>query len=163
MESGMPFLPNKDILTLPIDLHSHDFPSITRINDRITMDSLHCDLNHLIPSYRTLAQITLANWTCSINKCANPLNSEGLNPNFSLHIRRISYSWIIAQRAMSSMSPKLVLKCTKLSGILSGKVSLSHILHTFQNHTPTVTSPNGHVLRSLRAKGIRQLKHMGQW
>ncbi|KAJ7138984.1 hypothetical protein C8R44DRAFT_867156 [Mycena epipterygia] len=52
--------PSTDILTLPVDLHGLDFPSIARINDGIAVDGLHCDLNHLIPSYRTMARITLA-------------------------------------------------------------------------------------------------------
>ncbi|KAJ7432247.1 hypothetical protein B0H11DRAFT_1668785, partial [Mycena galericulata] len=67
MELGMPFLPNPDILTLPVDLRGLDFPSIARINDSTAIDGLHRDLNHPIPSYRHLALITLADWTCSIN------------------------------------------------------------------------------------------------
>ncbi|KAJ7478101.1 hypothetical protein FB451DRAFT_1338721 [Mycena latifolia] len=40
MESGMPFIPNSDVLTLPIDLHGLDFPSIARINDGIAIDGI---------------------------------------------------------------------------------------------------------------------------
>ncbi|KAJ7079988.1 hypothetical protein B0H15DRAFT_787455, partial [Mycena belliarum] len=163
MELGMPFLPNSDVFTLPVDLHGLDFPSIARINDGIAIDGLHRDLNHPIPSYQKLARITLADWTCTINKCTNPLDTIGLNRNFSLHADRIPHGWIIAQRAMSSMSPQLALKRTNLDSILSGDVSLSHVLCTFHNHLPAVVSPNGNALNSLRSKGVRQLKHMGSW
>ncbi|KAJ6631046.1 hypothetical protein B0H10DRAFT_1773796 [Mycena sp. CBHHK59/15] len=162
-ESGMPFTPSMDILTLPIDLHGLGFPSLTRINDGIAIDGLHRDLNHVIPSYRIMARITLADWTCSINNCTNPLDAHGLTRNFALHADRIPYGWITAQKAMSSTFPKLALKRTDLPRILSGDVSLSHILSTFHNHLPAVQCPNGHVLHSLRAKGICQLKDMGQW
>ncbi|KAF7362205.1 hypothetical protein MVEN_00566700 [Mycena venus] len=78
-ELGMPFMPNTDVLTLPIDLHGLDFPSIARMNDAIAIDGLHRDLNHSIPSYRTIACITLADWTCTINECINPLDIYGLS------------------------------------------------------------------------------------
>ncbi|KAJ7124852.1 hypothetical protein C8R44DRAFT_618905 [Mycena epipterygia] len=156
-ESGMLFSPSTDILTLPIDLHGLDFPSIACINDGIAIDGLHRNLNHVIPSYRTLACITLADWTCGINKCANPLDADGLSRHFALHAGRIPYGWIVAQKAMSSMSPKLALKRTDINGIISGEVSLSHILSTFQTHLPAVHCPNGNTLYSLRSRGIRQL------
>ncbi|KAJ7157539.1 hypothetical protein C8R43DRAFT_883185, partial [Mycena crocata] len=40
-ELGMPFIPSSDVLTLPIDFHGLDFPSIARINDGIAIDGLH--------------------------------------------------------------------------------------------------------------------------
>ncbi|KAJ7460332.1 hypothetical protein FB451DRAFT_1405560 [Mycena latifolia] len=119
-------MPNSDILTLPVDLHGLDFPSIARINDSISIDGLQRDLNHPIPSYQTLARITLADWTCSINNCTNPIDYEGLTRDFTRHANRIPYGWITAQKAMADSSPKLALKRTELKGILSGDVSLSH-------------------------------------
>ncbi|KAJ6521363.1 hypothetical protein DFH09DRAFT_1331236 [Mycena vulgaris] len=162
MESGMPFMPSTDVLTLPIDLHGLDFPSIARINDGITIDGLHRDLNHPIPSYQTLARIMLADWSCSINNCINPIDTGGLTRDFARHSNRVPYRWIVAQKAMTEMLPKLELKRTDLKGILSGDVSLSHILKTFSNYLPTVQCLNGHALKLLRGKGIRQLKDMGE-
>ncbi|KAJ7110532.1 hypothetical protein C8R44DRAFT_883670 [Mycena epipterygia] len=129
MESGMLFTPSTDILTLPMASASP-------------------------PSYRILARITLTDWTCGINKCTNPLDIDGLSSSFALHADRIPYGWIVAQEAISSMSPTLALKRTEIDGILSGDVSLSHILSTFHNHLPAVQCPNGNALYSLRTKVI---------
>ncbi|KAJ7916424.1 hypothetical protein B0H13DRAFT_2658307 [Mycena leptocephala] len=49
IDSGLPFAPSSDILTLPIEYRGLDFPSVARINDAITIDGLHRDLNHPIP------------------------------------------------------------------------------------------------------------------
>ncbi|KAJ7654273.1 hypothetical protein B0H17DRAFT_1214425 [Mycena rosella] len=163
LELGMPFMPNSDILTLPVDLHGLDFPSIAGINDGIAIDGLHRDLNHPIPSYQILARITLADWTCTINNCVNPIDTDGLTRDFTRHANRIPHGWIIAQKAMSESKPKLWLKRTDLRGILNGDVSLSHVLNTFSNYSPTASCPNGHALKSLRSKGIRRLRDMGDW
>ncbi|KAJ7708993.1 hypothetical protein B0H17DRAFT_916723 [Mycena rosella] len=163
LELRMPFMPNSDILTLPVDLHGLDFPSIAHINDAIAIDGLHRDLNHPIPSYQILARITLADWTCTINNCVNPIDTDGLTRDFTRHANRIPHGWIIAQKAMSESKPKLSLKCTDLRGILNGDVSLSHVLNTFSNYSPTASCPNGHALKSLHSKGIRRLRDMGDW
>ncbi|KAJ7914586.1 hypothetical protein B0H13DRAFT_1455305, partial [Mycena leptocephala] len=162
-EIGMPFMPNSEVLTLPTDLHGLDFPSIARINDGIAIDGLHRDLNHQIPSYRTLARITLADWTCTINNCTNPIDSDGLSRSFTQYPGRIPFGWIVAQQAMSKLTPKLCLKQTHVDGILSGNVSLSHILQLFGSKHPLIARPDGKSILSLRAKGIRQLKDMGEW
>ncbi|KAJ7457756.1 hypothetical protein FB451DRAFT_970478, partial [Mycena latifolia] len=163
MESGMPFIPNSDVLTLPIDFHGLDFPSIARINDGIAIDGLNRDLNHPITSYRNIARITLADWTCSINNCTSPIDSEGLTRDFVRHANRIPFGWIAAQAAMTNGTPKLALKRTESAGILNGDVSLSHLLHTYVKHLPGSQNPNGHALKSLRGKGIRCLRDMGKW
>ncbi|KAJ7936520.1 hypothetical protein B0H13DRAFT_1541802, partial [Mycena leptocephala] len=127
-EIGMPFMPNSEVLTLPTDLHGLDFPSIARVNDGIAVDGLHRDLNHQIPSYRTLARITLADWTCTINNCTNPIDSDGLSRSFTQYPGRIPFGWIL-----------------------------------FGNKHPLIARPDGKSILSLRAKGIRSLKDMGEW
>ncbi|KAJ7455832.1 hypothetical protein FB451DRAFT_1011503, partial [Mycena latifolia] len=163
MELGMPFLPNPDILTLPVDLHGLDFPSIARINNSIAVDGLHRDLNHPIASYRNLARITLADWTCTINGCINPIDSDGLKRDFTMQYDHIPYSWIVAQKAMKELSPKLTLKRTDAAGILSGELSLSHTLRVFSNYRPGIATANGIAINCLRGKGIRQVRDMGKW
>ncbi|KAJ7189347.1 hypothetical protein GGX14DRAFT_580783 [Mycena pura] len=163
MESGMPFLPNPDILTLPTDLHGLDFPSIARINDGIAIDGLSRDLNHIIPSYRNLARITLADWMCSINGCINPVDADGLSRDFTRYPDRIPFAWIVAQSAMASKDLKITLKRTHIDGILSGHVSLSHILQVYSKFHPSPQNPNGHAINSFRGKGIRCLNDMGSW
>ena len=61
---GFPFRPNTSIATLPVSLHGFDFPSISRINQAIAISGLSRDLNHHIPAYRSMARITMADWTC---------------------------------------------------------------------------------------------------
>ncbi|KAJ7693222.1 hypothetical protein B0H17DRAFT_1200045 [Mycena rosella] len=152
MELGMPFMPSMDIFTLPIDLHGFDFPSITRINNRIAIDGLHRDLNHPIASYWKLARLILADWTCHINNCTNPIDSDGLTCDFTCHTNCVPYGWIVAQKAMTELSPKLALKRTHNNGILTGNVSLSHMLKTFGNHLPLALCPNGQDMGQWRMK-----------
>ncbi|KAK0504528.1 hypothetical protein EDD18DRAFT_1343302 [Armillaria luteobubalina] len=60
---GFPFWPLTDILTLPIAAMGFEFPSITRINLGIAINSVARDLNHHVPAYKAMAHITLADWT----------------------------------------------------------------------------------------------------
>jgi hypothetical protein len=85
--SRFPWIFNTKIATLPVSLHGFDFPSICHINASIAVDGLACDLNHHIPAYRN-ARITLADWTCSINHCVNPLEGNGIQQDFT---RRLQY------------------------------------------------------------------------
>ena len=57
---------NTDILTLPVEHHGLDFPSIAWMNMGLVAEGLACDLNHHIPVYQHVAHITLADWTCGI-------------------------------------------------------------------------------------------------
>ncbi|KAJ7854790.1 hypothetical protein B0H13DRAFT_2358284 [Mycena leptocephala] len=143
MDIGMPFAPNSSVLTLPLQYHGLDFPSIARINDSIAVDGLHRDLNHPIPSYRSLARISLANWTCDINNCIGPLDGPGLTRDFSRFAGKIPYGWIIAQRTMALSSPPLSLKRTEIPEILPGDISISHTLNIFHHHTIDTPVPDG--------------------
>ncbi|KAJ7701200.1 hypothetical protein B0H17DRAFT_1128486 [Mycena rosella] len=163
MELGMLFLPNPEILTLPVDLHGLDFPSIARINDSTMIDGLHRDLNHPIPSYQNPACITLADWTCGINSCISLIDSDSLKREFTKQYDHIPYSWVIAQKAMKELSPRLSLKRTNVTGILSGELSLSHAFKTFSNYTLAITAPNGMAINCLRGKGMNQVSDMGEW
>ncbi|KAJ7491047.1 hypothetical protein FB451DRAFT_1023142 [Mycena latifolia] len=166
-ELGMPFNPNTDILDLPLKHHGLEFPSVARINAGIAIDGIARDLNHHIPAYRLMARITLADWTCAINDCTNPLDGRGLLRDFSQYAGKISYGWIVAQKAMGRMAPTLSLRMTERTEILKGDVSLSHCLAIHSHHHPTATGTrktvDGNNLRSLRAKGIRKVSDVGEW
>lgn len=105
--SGFPWIFNSEIATLPVSLHGFDFPSIRRINASIAVDGLVRDLNHHIPAYRKMALISLADWTCSINDCVNPLDGLGILQDSTrrLQYHTIPAAWIIAQKEMGSMKP----------------------------------------------------------
>ncbi|KAJ7343258.1 hypothetical protein DFH08DRAFT_702295 [Mycena albidolilacea] len=162
-ESGMPFEPNPDVLTLPTEFHGLDIPSISYVNNAVAVNGLHRDLNHPIASYRTVARITLTDWTCTINNCIDPLDSRSLSRTFPLHAGRIPYSWIVAQDVMASSTPTLALKRTDLPDILPGTMSLSHALKTIAQHLLDRLVPAGNALWSLRSKNITRILDVGQW
>ncbi|KAJ3897482.1 hypothetical protein F5879DRAFT_775639, partial [Lentinula edodes] len=74
---GFPFMPSPTILTLPIRNNGLGFPSIARINAGLATDRIRRDLNHHIKSYRDMARITMADWTCSLNHCVYPISGTG--------------------------------------------------------------------------------------
>ena len=161
--SGFPWIFNTEIATLPVSLHGFDFPSIRRINASIAVDGLTRDLNHHISSYRNMALITLADWTCYINDCINPLIEPGVFKDFSrrLQFHTLPAAWIIAQKVMGSMKPPLRLLSTDQSHILNGDVSVSHALKILKIHDDS--SPSGTAAYSLRSSGFQFVKQLGQW
>ena len=161
--SGFPWIFNTEIATLPVSLHGFEFPSIRRINASIAVDGLSRDLNHHIPAYRSMALITLADWTCLINDCVNPLAQPGINKDFSrrIHFNTIPAAWIIAQKEMGTMKPPLCLLPTDQSHILKGDLSISHCLKLLKMHDRSF--PSGSTAYSLRTAGIRLVKQLGKW
>jgi hypothetical protein len=161
MALGFPYRGNTEILTLPVEHHGMDFPSITQINMGLVVEGIARDLNHHILAYRQVALITLADWTCAINGCMGPLDGLGLSRNFTQYYKRIPAAWIVAQNSMTSLKPKLSLRLTDSSHIMRGEVSISHTINLCKAHGADV--PNGHAIRSLTTKGIRMLSHAGRW
>lgn len=159
--TGFPFRPNYDIATLPIALHGLGFPSISRINASIVLNGISRDLNHLIPAYRSMAAITLADWTCDKNGCQYPLDGVGLQRDMSL-IKNIPSTWLFAHKTMRSIG--LSFRRTDQSEILRGDVSLSHLASIAGHSAQEVPDRiNGHRLRSLRAHGFKTLSQVGCW
>ncbi|KAJ6628063.1 hypothetical protein B0H10DRAFT_2209740 [Mycena sp. CBHHK59/15] len=115
---GMPFTPNTKILNLPLKFHGLEFPSIARINAGIAIDGLARDLNHHIPAYHTMARIMMADWTCMINNWIDPIDEMGLRTDFSHYPSKIPYGWIVAQKVMGSVKPRLSLRITERAEIL---------------------------------------------
>ena len=161
--SGFPWMFNTEIATLPVALHGFEFPSIRRINAAIAVDGLARDLNHHILAYRNMALITLADWTCHVNKCINPLVEPGILKHFSrrLHLHTLPAAWIFAQRAMGEMKPPLRLCSTDQSHVMQGDVSISHSLKLMKTHDDSF--PSGVAANSLRAAGLTLVKQLGSW
>ena len=161
--SGFPWIFNTEIATLPTSLHGFDFPSIRRINASIAVDGLARDLNHHIPAYRNMALITLADWTCSINGCINPLDGDGILKDFArrLPFHTIPAAWIIAQKEMGAMNPPLRLCSTDQSSLLLGDVSISHCLKIIKAHDNS--GPSGSAAYSLCTAGLKLVKQLGEW
>jgi hypothetical protein len=161
---GMPFSPNSKILTLPVSHHGLGFPSIARINASIAIEGLARDLNHHIAAYRSLARITLCEWTCNINHCVYPLDKCGLGKGFTHYYRKIPAAWITAQGVMASMDEVLSLRMTDQHEILRGDVSLSHVVSLCNHNRPgELGNPDGNTIRTMRSKGIRLLADLGFW
>jgi hypothetical protein len=161
--SGFPWIFNTLIATLPVSLHGFEFPSIQRINTSIAVDGLACDLNHHIAAYRHMALITLADWTCHINDCINPLVEPGINKDFvrRLPFHTIPAAWVIVQKVMGSIKPPLRLCSTDQSHILNGDVSISHCLKLLK--TRNNSSPSGTAAYSLRTAGFTLINQLGYW
>lgn len=132
--TGFPYNPTTDILTLPIDLHGLDYPSLAHINAGIATEGLWCDLNHHMPAYRTMARLTLVDWTCGINHCVHPLDCKGLLRDFTGKYQKIPAAWIIAHKVMTMLESKLALQVTDCLHILHGEVSLSHVINITKAH-----------------------------
>jgi hypothetical protein len=158
---GFPFCPSSIVSTLPLLFGGFDFPSLVRINAGIAIDGLARDLNHHIPAYRMMALVTLADWTCQINRCVYPLDREGLSRSFTRFIGSIPAAWIIAQNQMSKLD--LSLRQTDQSHLLEGHCSISHALSLIKPSIPQAEHPTGHAIRSLRSMGYRLLSHIGSW
>ncbi|KAJ7185757.1 hypothetical protein C8R46DRAFT_881750 [Mycena filopes] len=161
---GMPFSPNSKILTLPVSLHGLGFPSIARINAGIAVDGLARDLNHHIAAYRSMARITLAEWTCSINNCVHPLDKRGLRRGFTHYYKKIPAAWITAHGVMSSLTEPLSLRMTDHHEILRGDVAISHAISLCNYNRPAAAgNADGNTLRTMRSKNIRVLADLGSW
>lgn len=97
------------------------------MNAATAVEGMNRDLNHHIPAYRNLWRITLADRTCHINRCVDPLDEKGLKSSFTGHYHRLPAAWITAQRVMGDMSPQLNLGRTDAIHVLDGDISISHI------------------------------------
>ncbi|OSD05171.1 hypothetical protein PYCCODRAFT_1362579, partial [Trametes coccinea BRFM310] len=75
---GFPFQFNHHLLFAPLPDFGFDFPSIARINDSAAIQGLIRDLNHHVSTFRTMARITLADWTCMFNDCRSPLEGTAI-------------------------------------------------------------------------------------
>jgi hypothetical protein len=159
--TGFPYNPNTVILTLPLDLHGLDFPLLYHINAGIAIEGLWRDLNYHVPAYWKMARLTLADWTCTINHCLYPLDGKGLLRDFTGHYWKIPAAWIIAQKVMMILEPKMALRSIDCSHILRGEVSLSHVLNITKAHGKLV--PDGRVIKTLSSRGVMQLADIGTW
>lgn len=156
-----PYSPQPRILTLPLHHHGLDFPSITRINAGIALEGLMRDLNHHVEAYRNVARITHADWMCRFNGCGQVIDGIGLNKDFSHRYGQIPATWLIAHKVMCTLSPKLSLRQTDASYIMSGEVSIAHIANISKSHG--LETLDGTNINCLARKGITTLQDIGQW
>jgi hypothetical protein len=108
-----------------------------------------------------MALITLADWTCQINRCVYPLDREGLSRSFTCFIGLIPAAWIIIQNQMSKLD--LSLCQMDQSHLLEGHYSISHALSLIKPSIPQAKHPTGHAIRLLGSMGFHLLSHCKGW
>ncbi|KZV89037.1 hypothetical protein EXIGLDRAFT_722026 [Exidia glandulosa HHB12029] len=158
------YCPSSSVLTLPIGLHGLGWTNIASLNASLAVEGLARDLNHHIPAYRIMANITLADWTCERNDCVYPFDAAGLNKVIHTNSKNsIPTAWIAAHETMRTMRPRLHLRRTDASHILHGEVSVTHALKVAKATQPNVPAVNATALAVLRRRGIQQLADCGTW
>ena len=156
---GFPFRFNTVLLTTPLELRGLGFPSISRLNSSLAVSGLQRDLTHHIPSFRTMAQITLADWACGSNNCLNPLSCHSRLP--PCHPHHLPSAWSIALSTLFSLQLSLI--PTDLSFIILGNVSLRHLHSQFHNLYPDFPTLPSRTLSNFEKHGFTLLKHFGSF
>ena len=119
------------------------------------------DLNHHVGAFRNVARITYAEWMCRYNSCGQVIDGTGLSKDFSHRYGQIPATWLVAHKVMSTLSPKLSLRRTDVSYIMSGEVSIAHITNISKSRG--IETLDGNNVNCLTRKGITTLQHLGQW
>ncbi|EJD48723.1 hypothetical protein AURDEDRAFT_162177 [Auricularia subglabra TFB-10046 SS5] len=153
--------PNSSVLNLPIPLHGLGFTSIERLNDASAVEGLARDLNHPIEVYRTMARMTLADWTCGYNSCHNPFGSQGPDASWVRKGGLIPRAFLTAHEAMSTLSPRLYLRHTDQSFLLNGDTHIKHVAALAGRFIAGM--PSGKAWMSLKSHGLTALKDFGSW
>ncbi|KAF8164190.1 hypothetical protein BJ912DRAFT_864156 [Pholiota molesta] len=161
---GMPFHFNSTTLSSPLSNWGLNFPSITRLNDSLAVTGLQCDLNHTIPTFHNMANITLADWSCQLNHCHSPLSLPRQGCTFLRSKHLLPYSWIHAHHVLHHLN--LSFCSTDLSFITSANISLIHlhnILSPLKQNPNSPPSISRAILSHFHAAGISFLHQLGQW
>ncbi|KAK1229492.1 hypothetical protein PQX77_007442 [Marasmius sp. AFHP31] len=82
-----------------------------------------------------MTELTLAEWTCSLNGCRYPLEGTGLGRSFLCHRKTLPFSFTLAQSVLHETNTSL--HPTDLSYHLRGDIGVTHII----NSTPRATCP----------------------
>jgi hypothetical protein len=157
---GMPFHFNSALLTLPVHLRGFGFPSIARLNSALAVSGLQRDLNHHIPVFRNVAQITLADWTCQINRCIPPLTVSSSSLDFARQKSHLPSSWLTAHKVMKTVG--LSFLATNRSELLAGTISLTHLFNLTRSILPH-PGVSRRLLTNFLHHGFTHLHHVGRW
>jgi hypothetical protein len=179
---GFRFPPNISIMSLPVEMNGLGFPSISRMNRALCMEGLMRDLNHHIPAYRAMAEITMADWTCDLNRCCNPVSNFGRQlKDFARHhtyASKIPVAWIVAQSAMRDLPRNIEIIDSDQSAVMRGDISIRHVttrIAALSTLATPMQEPNpslpdwrilplsSHTIRALAKHGITKLNQLGSW
>jgi len=99
---------------------------------------------------------------CEKSDCSYLLDGTGLQKDFSRLDQSIPLTWLTAHRILKILD--MSLRETDQSYILSGNVSLTHLIRSCSHNNPQIPATiNGTLLRCLRLKGIRRFGDAGKW
>lgn len=154
---GFPFPFNSLLLFAPFSHLGFDFRSISHINDAAAVQGLLRDLNHHVPAFRTMARITLADWTCMFNGCKNPLGGTTAR-SFSRLKRQLPSAWVTALDVLHHL--RLDISSTDQSHLFTGDVALRHIVRAMP---PPPLTPDSLVISNLERAGLTHLSHVACW
>ena len=150
-----PFRFNSALLFLPVSQFGFGFPSISQLNDAAAVSGLVRDLNHHIPTFRTMARITLADWTCLLNTCRSPLEGATTR-SFARSSRSLPTAWLIALDVLRHFN--LAIRCSDQSFLMAGDVALRHLVRPFA--TPT---PSSLTITNFERAHFTHLSQLAQW
>ncbi|KAG6828079.1 hypothetical protein H0H92_009307, partial [Tricholoma furcatifolium] len=186
---GFPFRFPTALLTLPVASRGLGFPSISAINDACAVNGIIRDLNHPSTTFRHPALVTLADWTCQLNKCSFPLTTPGIVQTPGRLGAHIPHAWVLAQDVLRDLD--ISIRDTDLSGILHEEVNIQHLYNITQvllspnltplSNPPNPTSPsNPHIspatlttsrtdliplntFKNLTNHNFKNIEHIGHW
>jgi hypothetical protein len=98
---------------------------------------------------------------CRFNNCGHTIDGKGLTKDLSLFFGQIPATWLVAHKVMSTLSPKLNLRQTDVSFILTGEVSIHHVMNICKSYGLQIL--NGTTVNCLARKGIVTLQDFRQW
>ncbi|KAL0946881.1 hypothetical protein HGRIS_013047 [Hohenbuehelia grisea] len=129
------------------------------MNAGYAVQGLLRDLNHHIPTFRNMARVTLADWTCMPGHCVYPLADAGLAFSFNRQTRNFPSNWITAHSILREQ--RISIRQTDLSYVYSGDAALRHILRL----TPVGTqSPLLSLdVVALERRHITHMRHLVNW
>jgi len=130
-----------------------------------------------------MARITLADWTCSLNGCLDPLSPTGLADTSSLsRSRKLPIAYLTARHGMASFPSPLQLRLTDQSHISLGNVSIEHVSRRLlriasvaascpsdstlmpRQHYPSSYTPlSAYSINALHHAGLNRMSELGRW
>ncbi|KAI0039607.1 hypothetical protein FA95DRAFT_1503928, partial [Auriscalpium vulgare] len=152
-----PFRFHSKLLSLPLSFYGLDFPSIARLNDSAAVVGLQRDLNHHSLIFRTIATITLTDWTCQLGHCCPPLvrTSPAYDRSYVRSTSSLPFAWIHAHSTLRALRTSV--HHTDQSYLLTGSLSLQHVARMLPS------SPSAHTIQTLARAGITELADVGHW
>ncbi|KAI1797249.1 hypothetical protein LXA43DRAFT_877648 [Ganoderma leucocontextum] len=154
---GFPFHFNSSLLFLPLEFHGFAFPSVSHLNDVAAVSGLLRDLNHHVPTFRSMARLTLADWTCQLNACLFPLEGP-TSRSFSRSGLVLPFSWIVALDVLRTFH--LSVRSMDQSHLLAGDVALRHLVRGWP---PPPSSPSSLAVSNLERAGFTHLSQLASW